>query len=766
MSSKAEDVKLELLLRNTMISGLLSIVAASCLTLSMYGTIHFQSMLWWILLIAVILLARNLYFYRKIRIEHEQGIGSYKKHYTIVVIFLFVSGMLWGGGAYVFFPTTSEPELLVTFITIISVITAGIMPSFAPSILGYLAFMIPAITGVSIRVYQMEFYIVFTGSLIYIAYMTLGILRIAKVSTDSINIGVKNEQLLAEVRLAKEKADQANFEKSKLLEKKNNLIVSISHEFRTPLTLIVGPVDRVANLTTDRTIKQSLSIVTQNAKRLLRMVDQILALARLDNTKVSEEPAVVLDFCSLVEHISSSMHSLFDNKNILLTTNVCNGGYVQISHSSAEKIIINLLSNAAKYTPMYGSVDVSVVCSHDSLVLTVKDTGFGVAEEYHESIFDRFFRLDNPNTQTVSGAGVGLALVKELVEHYEGSIVLHSAEGEGAAFVLTFPQTNGLPAVLDVKTEEQLVSENLTQEIAVLKDSTYLVFDEAAYDPVESQDASLVETNVEKPLILIIEDDADIRAFIGSCFDDTYVCCFAVDGRDGVNKAFQLVPDLVITDLMMPHKDGYEVAKILRGDTRTSHIPIIMLTARADHVSRLQAWKLNIDEYIEKPFNIEALCLRTANLLNIRKIISDRLNDTRQSSGVGDVKSRRYVGVNNNDQQFIEHLELFIAKHLTNSSVDASELASEVGMSERQLNRKMQALLGQGCDDYLRIARLRKAAKMLMQGDRVSKVGVSVGFASQSYFSNCFKARYGQSPTEYQKLSRQLVSTDPQSTSD
>ncbi|MCO7222932.1 ATP-binding protein [Pleionea sp. CnH1-48] len=512
-----------------------------------------------------------------------------------------------------------------------------------------------------------------------------------------------------------------------LLERKNVMFANISHEFRTPLTLIIGP---LSQLTAQRKeLGEILSPVVNNAKRMLRMVEQLLDVSRLDAAVKME--ASVIDMSHLVHKTLVNMNSLFADHELNLEIDVDDELYILIPQDSAEKILVNLLSNAVKFTKSGGVIRVSLKQHNNRVNLVVEDTGCGIELDDQQRIFERFTRLEQ-TASGVSGTGIGLALVKELVQACDGTIQLTSEPEVGSRFEVSFAcQSQPGSGVLEHWTES---GNSLRIEMDALQ--THSI--EASADTDNEDKAA------DLPKVLVIEDHHEMRSYLHNILRSKFHCEMAVDGQEGVQKAIESTPDLIITDLMMPNKSGLEVAQILRQDIRTSHIPIVLLTAKGDQESRMDAWRTEIDEFIEKPFDHQELLLRCRNLLSIRKLLSQRWQ-----TEVGDSSEPSYVGLRSRDKHFIEQLQQVVEQEFSNSELNAGLLSHLMNVSESQLQRKIKALLNQSIPEYVRLFRIRKAAALLQEGAQISQVAFDVGFSSASYFSSCFKAHYGLTPRQY-----------------
>jgi len=541
------------------------------------------------------------------------------------------------------------------------------------------------------------------------------------------------EWLEGEVTLRTKEIQSQKETIERLLKKKDDLFANVSHEFRTPLTLVIGPIGKIIKETRNKSLKDSLTTVLMNARRLLRMVDQLLDLARLEHKSDIEKE--VIDASSLVHQIVLQFSSAFDDKSIRLEEDIEDQLYIKISSDSFEKIVVNLVSNAIKFSSIDTAISVKLYKKNECVVLSVKDNGIGFDEKDKGKIFERFTRLSF--AERYQGFGIGLALAKEITEYYNGRIEAKSQIGKGAEFILSLP-----------KAEPELASTELMPQHEEYRNRTELYphYDIISQTRVEPHTNIQQNTVAHQNTVLIIEDNADMRRFIVDGLSHRYSCVTAEDGIKGIETAIELVPDLIITDLMMPRKDGFEVTEVIRNDSRTSHIPIIMLTARTDIETRKFAWKSDIDEFFEKPFSSDELILRAENLLNIRQILSERVNQSLANNDDSSIQR-----LNTKDREFIDKFRNLIAENYNEDNLNLGLLCDQLAMSERQMQRKIKAVLNQTATEYIRNYRLQQGALLLKNGLTISEVTYQVGFSATTYFSSCFKAYYGVSPTTYQQ---------------
>ena len=549
------------------------------------------------------------------------------------------------------------------------------------------------------------------------------------------------EQGIAErTEQLKQRADtiaQLLDEKEGLLADKDRLIANISHEFRTPLTLILGPLESELGAANSEQSRSLLTMAKANGRRLLAMVDQLLDIARLDDHKaMTLETRDVVETCRF---LLASFAPMAGQRGIKLDADLPQETVlpVNMAPDALEKILSNLLSNAFKYSPDGGQVTVEAGIDGDSQVFVrVKDTGQGIAEADLETIFERFTRLKQGGDY-VPGAGIGLALVKELIERHQGTIAVQSKLGQGSTFTVHLPLSGHEPG--QSGAVNQLLLNEVSRNMEELSTQVTLQRPEPAADGARTS-------------VLVIEDNPDMRGFILSCLSEVYVCLEAADGEQGVAQAKAELPDLIVCDVMMPKMDGFEVTATLKSDPDTSHIPIVLLTARGDTPTRLKGWREKADEFLEKPFNTEELLLRLANLLSVRQLLQAHyqrrlsLPDTEPVDGAPNTVAQP---VNPAAQRFIDQLEEVLLHHYGDPAFDVSGFADAMALSHRQLGRKIKTLLDLTPAQVLRQYRLKKAAELLCSGLTPSVVIHQVGFTTHSYFSQCFKAQYGINPSDY-----------------
>ncbi len=540
-----------------------------------------------------------------------------------------------------------------------------------------------------------------------------------------------NQRLVTEVEKKTQALQAEKQTVEALLATKNQLFANVSHEFRTPLTLILGPVKRLLESPLNTDQQQTASTIKRNANRLLTMIEQLLQLAKMSGKHSVEYHNTETHLA--IDALVHAFQPLACNKRIQLKLLQNDKAMVQLSQDALEVIVSNLLSNAIKYTPEGGQVEVESCLQDCSLCIRVKDTGAGLDEKQQLSVFERFKRLEKD--QNIEGIGIGLSVVKELVELNKGTILVDSKLGQGSCFTVTFGCTESSGEPSDEKSEVLLV-----RQLSQIEEQSRHEVLLAEWDDND---------NNEK--ILIIDDNADMRNHIAKSLNNHYHCMLAKGGKEGIALAIQYVPDVVICDVMMPEVDGFHVSRVLRSDSRTSHIPLVMLTALNDKESRVRGWREHVDVYLTKPFDASELLLQLENVMVIRSILNKKA-----AASVKQGQDAGFIDLPKKDQKFINKLNQLIEKNYQLPNYSRQQMASAMAVSERQLQRKLKALIDQNPLDLLREYRLSQAAIMLKDGYQVSITSDSCGFNSLPHFSKCFKSQYGLSPKAYQMACKSL----------
>ncbi len=532
----------------------------------------------------------------------------------------------------------------------------------------------------------------------------------------------KNQELLEIKESQRQQLEEVNKLKTRFF---NN----ISHEFRTPLTLILGPLEKL-KATVDSNVQPTVSMIERNGKRLLKLINQLLDLSKIEDGKVSLKASYV-DILPLLKGWGNSFHSLAEMNNIDFSMDFSEDQYyLYADQAKLEEVVINLLSNAIKYTPAGGKVTLEVESAEKDqngyLQIKVSDTGSGIPKEELESIFDRFYQASNTNINDAVGTGIGLALVKELIELHKGFIKVESELGKGSTFKVFLPLG-----------KDHL----LPEEITTIPISRNPMMDQSLEEEIPEA-AIMEDEEKDLPMLLLIEDNQDLRIYIREILNSHYQIQEAIDGEEGVSKAIEIIPDVIISDLMMPKMDGLEVCKSLKEDYRTSHIPIILLTARSSQEDKIEGLKSLADEYLTKPFDKEELMVRLENLIAIRKKMQAYFSH-------GDLLKPKKLHLNSVDQIFIEKITEKLELEISNSMFSVEELAESVALSRSQLFRKIKAITNLSPNEFIRSFRLHRAMDMLQQKSAtVAEVAYEVGFQNPSYFSKCFQKQFGLLPSE------------------
>ena len=506
---------------------------------------------------------------------------------------------------------------------------------------------------------------------------------------------------------------------------KSNFFANISHEFRTPLTLLISPLQEIREGTFKGSLPKYARIMERNARRLLQLVNQLLDLSRLESGKM-ELDLQPGDLMQALRAIAGSFESLALIRQISFLVEIPRQPvFVRFDRDKLEKILANLLSNAFKFTREEGHVSFTAVYAEDRLELEVRDDGIGIAEEHLPRLFERFFRRNNPaesDKDGQEGSGIGLALTKELVELHKGSIEAESEPGKGTAFRVVLPFLRLSPG-------------NLAGEDGPL---THLNPPEPVKFRPEPE-----KTADQEPVILIAEDNEDIRLYIRDRLSAKYRVLEAADGAEGLKIALREVPDLIISDVIMPGMDGLEFCKAIKTREQTSHIPVILLTAKADHQDKLEGLNTGADDYLIKPFDGQELETRMINLLNQRALLRRRYSQMVFQLKPSDIR------LPSADEQFLQRTTRVIEENIDDEEFGVEELAREIGMSRHHLHRKLKALIGQTPVIFIRTIRLERAMQLLQQQvGNASEVAFMVGFSSPAYFSKCFAEHFGYSPSK------------------
>lgn len=521
--------------------------------------------------------------------------------------------------------------------------------------------------------------------------------------------------------------------KRKILEQttdaKLRFFTNVSHEFRTPITLLADPVERLlADHDTTDSQRQLLLIMRRNVGVLLRLVGDILDFRKVQNGKMDVE-VTRFDICAAIHDWVSTFTPLAERKQVDINLNLPPRLDVTSDALKLERICYNLLSNAMKYTASGGHISIMVYTdSEEQFSIIVADTGMGIPSSELSKVFERFYQVKGTPSET-GGTGIGLALVKAFVQLLGGSISVESAEGKGTTFTVVLP--------LESKGEMATASGSAP---SMVKEG--LDFVSEATEPINSlgKRATSPDTPIDRPVVLIVDDNDDVLSYLCTLLGDAYEVRTANNGQVGYDLAMKEVPDAIVSDVMMPVMDGLEMCRRLKAETATCHIPIIMLTARSLEEQRAEGYDCGADAYLTKPFSGNVLVARVRNLLESRRQL-------RQLFANGDVQQE--TRPQNADTRFIDSFRRIVQERMSDADLSVETLGAEMGLSRVQLYRKIKALTGQTPVELIRTARLRRAEQLLAYGDKtVAEIAYEVGFSSPSYFTKCYKDFFGHTPNE------------------
>jgi len=569
---------------------------------------------------------------------------------------------------------------------------------------------------------------------------------------------------------------------------KLRFFTNISHELRTPLTLIAGPVEQVLKndkLPTDA--REQLVVVERNTSRMLRLVNQILDFRKIQNKKMKMQVQRV-DIVPFVRKVMDNFEAVAEEHRIdFLFQTEKEHLYLWVDADKLEKIVFNLLSNAFKYTPNGKMITMFIREDENTVSIGVQDQGIGIAENKKKSLFVRFENLVDKNLFNQASTGIGLSLVKELVEMHKATISVDSRLGEGSCFKIDF-----LKGKEHYDKETEFILEDAEAPVRMgqvvdianssIQSETLIPDESEKIEAVYEEDAAKEENS--KELMLLVEDNQELREFLRSIFSPMYRVVEAADGREGANKALKYLPDIIISDVMMPEKDGIEMTRELRADMTTSHIPIILLTAKTTIESKLEGLEYGADDYITKPFSATYLQARVENLLMQRKKLQsfyrDSLMHINMSVTSGELpastkamaeEEKKIVSereeeqtqlqsqqqptipdMSPNDRKFMDKLVELMEQNMDNGDLVVDDLVRELAVSRSVFFKKLKTLTGLAPIEFIKEIRIKRATQLIETGEfNMTQISYMVGINDPRYFSKCFKAQVGMTPTEYKE---------------
>ncbi len=593
----------------------------------------------------------------------------------------------------------------------------------------------PSGISLNIRIYPPWY----RTAIAYISYLAvIALLSWIYIRRREYNLRNDKKRLESEIKAATAELEKKNLQLAEIDRIKTHFFTDIAHEIRTPLSLILGPIEQISKEGTDeRKMPGMIDLMKRNAHRLMNLVNQLLDISRLDAGKMK----ITLTEDDIVKCIRILVYeflSLADTKQIKYIADLPEMSFnVLFDRDKIEKIITNLLSNAFKYTPRNGTVHCIIrIETGDNnasplLKIRVTDTGHGIGEEHHFRIFERFYRVEGHHETEGYGTGIGLSLVQEFVSLLHGEIRVESAPGKGSDFSVNIPVGKD-----HLSPEDYVIAPSQSSPAEHRIIITH-------HDHPESETGKTVPKG--RMHLLIIEDNEDLRTFIKQTLEHDYVILESENGKTGLNTAFTMMPDLIVTDIMMPDIDGLELCTILKNDERTSHIPVIMLTAKATSEDKMAGLKTGADDYIVKPFNMTELSMRISNLLVLRSRLKQKY-------------SRFHLLEKGNnppesvDDRFMMRVIKTINAKIEDDSFDVGALMEQLGMSRTHLTRKLKILTGMSPGTLIRNIRLEKAAELLLgKAGNITEIANSVGISNPSHFTKTFRNYFGVSPRKYLK---------------
>ncbi|WP_420582293.1 two-component regulator propeller domain-containing protein [Reichenbachiella sp.] len=529
---------------------------------------------------------------------------------------------------------------------------------------------------------------------------------------------------------------KTNLQQEELNKLKLQFFTNISHEFRTPLTLILGPLDQIIeDFKGSSVLYKKLKTMQQSANQLLKLINQLMDFRKIENQQ-DQLRAAEGNLVKFANEIFLSFKVFAKNGEFKYTFEAeADEMLVYFDRDKLERVLYNLISNAFKYTPEKGQINIKIYESQDYVTLAIKDNGYGMARNHLTKIFDRFYQVksDGFSKSVSSGTGIGLALAKSIVDLHHGKIDVTSTEGEGSTFAVS------LKKGVDHLSEGQVISD--------FKDSeqleNYMVSDSLTPKGTKSFSADRISKNADTQTILVVEDNDQVRNFIAGLLADHYNVMEAVDGQMGLDMALKEVPDLIISDVMMPKMDGIEFCSEAKNHLKTSHIPFILLTARTSLIFKYEGLESGADDYLNKPFNVKELELKVRNLLKFAANLKTKFKDE-------DPISPSEITISSMDEELLQKAIQIVDEHIDNQFLDVNLFAQELGVSRTMLFTKVKAWTDMTPNEFILSMRMKRAAKLLEQGKiSISQIGYKVGFKNPKYFSKCFNKYHSLSPSAF-----------------
>ena len=575
-------------------------------------------------------------------------------------------------------------------------------------------------TGTSIKIYVRPPFWRTNFAYIFYFLLLLGFLYyLRKRNTRKI----KNKVALAKEKIQLEQRHKEAERNHELDQLKIKFLTNLSHEFRTPISLILGPVDNLLMVEKDERTFQQLNMIKRNGKRLLNLVNQILDFRKMEEHELRLQPSEG-ELISYIKEVSESFKDLSERKKIdFVFYSEIEQLHTQFDHDKIERILFNLLSNAFKFTYEGGKISLEIEkqsthtdTSKTWVTIRINDTGIGIPHDKKEKIFERFFQNTTATSILNQGTGIGLSITKEFIKMQGGTIEVESEPGKGSTFSIHLPF---VPIDAQNENNTPLNVVEVKEEVLQRKDQP------------------------EIPVVLLVEDNEDFRLYLKENLQKYYKVLEAANGKEGWQKALAYHPQLIVSDISMPYMDGIELTQKIKNDKRTSHIPVILLTALTGEEDVLKGLETGANDYITKPFNYEVLNAKIKNLLT--------LNSTLKNTYSKQIKVLSpEVEIESEDEKLLKNITVYLEENLTNSQLSVEELSKHLGMSRSSLYSKLLQLTGQTPVEYIRSVKLEKAAVLLEKSDlNIAQIAYSVGFSTPNYFAKSFKAKYNLLPSEY-----------------
>lgn len=505
--------------------------------------------------------------------------------------------------------------------------------------------------------------------------------------------------------------------------------------------MILGITDGLKKRLADRHTEPGFDLIIRQSNEMLSLVNQLLYISKVRSV-VSSHDWRTGDIVALLRMVLESVR-VQTAKDLIDIEFFTSDDSIQMDFvpDYTQKLLQSLLSNSIKFTPRGGKIRVSVVLEKKMVHITIIDSGRSIAEKDLPHIFDPFYQGDASvgNLRT----GIGLSLVRQMTEAMDGKIEVSSMKEQGTKFLVTLPQSHA-----DEEFKKWLPEEGLLEEerLAVNKDNRTSLDEEDSTSMEKENMALQQDEDMRQPTILVIEDNADIARYMGAILEDRYRVLFALDGKEGLAKAEEYMPDLILTDLMMPEMDGYELCRVVRASDILNHIPVIVVTARCEEKDLLMGLEAGADAYLVKPFSADELKIRVAKLLESRRLLREKYSQALQEGKSDSVE------ISDGDKDFMARLQKVLFANISDTDLSSEILADKLFMSKSQLNRKVKSITGLDTATYVRQSRMSFAKKLIAAGDMsIGDIVMRCGFESPSYFTKTFKQYFGVTPSQYRK---------------